>query len=77
MVAQTVPTSARYIDKLTTVGTCSASRENEDIRLFSMSTLRNTDILMQLKERTKQERGRGHGSYCLIFDDKSCSSFKR
>lgn len=32
MVAQTVPTSARYIDKLTTVGTCSASRENEATR---------------------------------------------
>ena len=28
MVAQTVPTSARYSDKSTTVGTCSASREN-------------------------------------------------
>lgn len=32
MVAQTVPTSARYVDKLTTVGTCSASRENEATR---------------------------------------------
>lgn len=29
MAAQTVPTSARYIDKLTTVGTCSASGGNE------------------------------------------------
>lgn len=32
MEAQTVPTSARYIDKLTTVGTCSASMENEATR---------------------------------------------
>lgn len=29
MVAQTVPTSAQYIDKLTTVGTGSASGEKE------------------------------------------------
>lgn len=35
MEAQTVPTSARYIDKLTTVGTCSTSRENEATRTFS------------------------------------------
>lgn len=34
MEAQTVPTSARYIDKLTTVGTCSASRENEATRTY-------------------------------------------
>lgn len=32
MEAQTVPTSARYIDKSTTVGTCSASMENEATR---------------------------------------------
>lgn len=32
MAAQTVPTSARYIDKLTTVGTCSASSKNEATR---------------------------------------------
>lgn len=32
MVAQTVPTSARYVDKLTTVGTRSAGRENEATR---------------------------------------------
>lgn len=37
MVAQTVPTSARYIDKLTTVGTCSASRENEATRTSDCS----------------------------------------
>lgn len=34
MEAQTVPTSARYIDKLTTVGTCFASRENEATRTY-------------------------------------------
>ena len=32
MAAHTVPTSAGYIDKLTTVGTCSASSENEATR---------------------------------------------
>lgn len=32
MVAQTVPTSAWYIDKLTTVGTCSTSWGNEATR---------------------------------------------
>lgn len=37
MEAQTVPTSARYIDKLTTVGTCSTSRENEATRTLACS----------------------------------------
>ena len=32
MAAHTVPTSAGYIDKLTTVGTCSASSKNEAAR---------------------------------------------
>lgn len=32
MAAHTVPTSARYIDKLTTVGACSASSKNEAMR---------------------------------------------
>lgn len=32
MAAHTVPTSAGYIDKLTTVGTCSASSKNEATR---------------------------------------------
>lgn len=37
MVAQTVPTSAWYIDKLTTVGTCSTSRGNEATRASGCS----------------------------------------
>lgn len=32
MVAETVPTSARNIDKLATVGMCSGSRDNEATR---------------------------------------------
>lgn len=39
MEAQTVPTSARYIDKLTTVGTCSTSRENEATRTLGCSLI--------------------------------------
>ncbi len=39
MEAQTVPTSARYIDKLTTVGTCSTSMENEATRTLACSLI--------------------------------------
>lgn len=61
MVAQTVPTSARYIDKLTTVGTCSASRENEATRTsdcspcfhVSASDPHNVEVPKQLQHRNE------------------------
>lgn len=61
MVAQTVPTSARYIDKLTTVGTCSASRENEATRTsdcspcFRVSVMEpcDVDVPKQLQQRNE------------------------
>lgn len=37
MAAQTVPTSARYIDKLTTVGIRSAGRRTRKIQLFRVT----------------------------------------
>lgn len=63
MVAQTVPTSARYIDKLTTVGTCSASRENESARTFDCSPCfrvsvmepNNVEVPKQLQEKNSSE----------------------
>ena len=69
MVAQTVPTSAQYIDKLTTVGTCSASRENEATRTSDCSPCfhvsatepHNVDVPEQL-----QETGEGSEGYLTI-----------
>lgn len=46
MVAQTVPTSARYIDKLTTVGTCSASRGNEATRALDCSPCFHDNVMV-------------------------------
>lgn len=65
MVAQTVPTSARYIDKLTTVGTCSASRENEATRTsdcspcFHVSVMEphNVEVPEQLQKRNECSKG--------------------
>lgn len=65
MVAQTVPTSARYIDKLTTVGTCSAGRENGATRTSDCSPClhvsvmepHNVEVPKQLQQRNESLRG--------------------
>lgn len=62
MVAQTVPTSARYIDKLTKVGTCSASRENEATRTSDCSLCFHVSIMKPDVEVPKQLQKRNECS---------------
>lgn len=65
MVAQTVPTSARYIDKLTTVGTCSAGGENGATRTsdcspclcVSVTEAHNVQVSKQLQRRNERSQG--------------------
>lgn len=76
MAAQTVPTSARYIDKLTTVGTCSASGGNEatgpadgSLRFHDGAAgARDEEVPKQLRRGNEGSGGAVGGVGRLMFD---------